>query len=152
MAFRLLFCYNAEEQRAFEVERSRDIDEMYREYCYRLSLDIKFQGDGEISNYREDQYKELCSRNILPVINRDVIWPEHNSFLVVKYRMFIDDDLLVEAGEEELEDLDVSFVSNDSDYASESDESDDEIFYFSEEEDMEDASFSSGNGSMDESF
>lgn len=121
-AMRIVFCFNALENRFFEVDAVHKVEHLYRRNFYRMSLRLNFY-DGDINLRRVEEMRALCSRKITKLMTLQNMWQNHHSFYVVDYEIRTiariqqnnnesDDE---EHGGEESED---STLSEDSAYAS----------------------------------
>ncbi len=154
MRSRVIFCYNAVEDRAFEVETIQNVEHMYRRCFDRIFLHLNFRSNQGVNDFSDEQLKQICSNRILEMMDTENMWHDRHSFYIIDYKTFIDDVQRYHDDDiaEWLDDDDFvawdddSIISNDSAYTS-SEESDE-----SSHERLEDISFSSGNWSMNSSF
>jgi hypothetical protein len=82
----LVFCFNALENRFFEVDAVHKVEHLYRKNFYRMSLRLNFY-DGDINLSRVDEMRALCSRKITKLMTVQNMWQNHHSFYVVDYEI-----------------------------------------------------------------
>lgn len=82
----LVICFNALENRFFEVSAIHKVEHLYRLNFYRLSLRLKFyENDIDLSHI--DEMRKLCFRQITKLMTVQNMWPNHHSFYVVDYEI-----------------------------------------------------------------
>lgn len=82
----LVFCFNALENRFFEVDAVHKVEHLYRKNFYRMSLRLNFN-DSDINLSRVDEMRALCSKKITKLMTVQNMWQNHHSFYVVDYEI-----------------------------------------------------------------
>lgn len=85
-AKRIVFCFNALENRFFEVDAVHKVEHLYRRNFYRMSLRLNFN-DNDINLHRTDEMRALCSRKITKLMTIQNMWQNHHSFYVIDYEI-----------------------------------------------------------------
>lgn len=83
---KLVFCFNALENRFFEVDAVHNVEHLYRRNFYRMSLRLNFNED-DVNLSRVDEMRALCSRKITKLMTKQNMWQNHHSFYVVDYEI-----------------------------------------------------------------
>lgn len=85
-ATRIVFCFNALENRFFEVDAVHRVEHLYRRNFYRMSLRLNFY-DNDIALHRIEEMRALCSRKITKLMTIQNMWQNHHSFYVIDYEI-----------------------------------------------------------------
>lgn len=83
---KLVFCFNALENRFFEVDAVHYVEHLYRRNFYRMSLRLNFYED-DVNLSRVEEMRALCSRKITKLMTKQNMWQNHHSFYVVDYEI-----------------------------------------------------------------
>ena len=86
MSNNFVICFNALENRFFEVDAIHEVDHLYRPYYYRLSLRLNFY-NGDINMSNIDEMRKLCFRKITKLMTIQNMWQNHHSFYVIDYEI-----------------------------------------------------------------
>lgn len=86
MSNNFVICFNALENRFFEVDAIHKVDHLYRPYYYRLSLRLNFYND-DIDMSNMDEMRKLCFRKITKMMTIQNMWQNHHSFYVIDYEI-----------------------------------------------------------------
>lgn len=81
-----VICYNAQENRYFEVDAIHRVEHQYRPYFYRVSLRLNFY-NGDIDTRSTDDIRKLCFRKITKLMTIQNMWQNRHSFYVIDYEI-----------------------------------------------------------------
>jgi hypothetical protein len=83
---RIVFCFNALENRFFEVDSVHKVEHLYRRNFYRMSLRLNFN-DNDINLRHTEDMRALCSKKITKLMTVQNMWQNHHSFYVIDYEI-----------------------------------------------------------------
>lgn len=81
-----VICFNALENRFFEVDAIHEVEHLYRPNYYRLSLRLNFY-NGDINMSNIDEMRILCFRKITKLMTLQNMWQNHHCFYVIDYEI-----------------------------------------------------------------
>lgn len=81
---KFVLCFNALEQRFFEVQAIHMVDDPYRRNYYRFCLRLNFFED---DLNRIDDMRQFCLRKITILMTEQKLWQNLHSFYVIQYEI-----------------------------------------------------------------
>lgn len=83
---KFVVCYDAVAKDYFEVSEVHLVDHKYRANYYQINLRLTFHKN-DVDIHRRDEMKTICFDKIINQMTVDNLWPRHNGFCVVTYRV-----------------------------------------------------------------
>lgn len=83
---KFVVCYDSVARDFFEVREVHLVDHKYRLNYYQITLRLTFHKN-DVVFLQRDEMKSLCFEKITNQMTVDNLWPNHDSFCVVTYRV-----------------------------------------------------------------
>lgn len=83
---KFVVCFNATEQRFFQVPELHLVPEKYRGNFYRVILRLNFYEDAFDMN-RTTEMRQLCYKKITNLMTNQKMWKNRHSFYLIRYQV-----------------------------------------------------------------